>query len=91
MLVMGSVAPDRYRALLQEDRIVEWTTVWLFLAAAFVGLRGALTHRRVFDGLVALFCLFVAGEEISWGQRLPGILLTRVFPGEQFSAGSLAP
>lgn len=79
MLWLGSAAPGRYRALLQEDRAVEWGTVWLFLCAGVVGLQAAVTRRRVFDGLVALFCLFVAGEEFSWGQRLFGY-----FPPEYF-------
>jgi hypothetical protein len=65
--------------LLQEDRVVEWGTVWLFLVAGVLGLRRCLQARRVSDGMVALFCLFVAGEEFSWGQRLLGY-----FPPEFF-------
>jgi hypothetical protein len=65
--------------LLQEDRAVEWGTVWLFLAAGVLGLGRSLQTRRVGDGMVALFCLFVAGEEFSWGQRLLGY-----FPPEFF-------
>lgn len=72
MLWLGSSDPQRYRMLLQEDRIVEWGTVWLFLAAGVLGLRRSIRQRLLFDGLVALFCLFVAGEEFSWGQRLVG-------------------
>lgn len=68
----GLLAPDRYEILMQEDRIVEWATVWLFLIAGGIGLLRGIRQRRVFDGLVALFCLFVAGEEFSWGQRLIG-------------------
>lgn len=72
MLWFGSADPENYRALLQEDQIVEWTTFWLFLAAGVLGFTRAFQRRRLFDGLVALFCIFVAGEEISWGQRLVG-------------------
>ena len=72
MLWLGGSDPERYRLLLQEDRIVEWGTVWLFLAAGVLGFRRSIRQRRLFDGLVALFCLFVAGEEFSWGQRLIG-------------------
>ena len=79
MLWLGSRAPDLYRMLLQEDRIVEWGTVWLFLVAGVLGLGRFLQTRRVGDGMVALFCLFVAGEEFSWGQRLLGY-----FPPEFF-------
>ncbi|MGH9254415.1 MAG: hypothetical protein ACRD3C_07580 [Vicinamibacterales bacterium] len=79
MLWLGSRAPEWYRMLLQEDRVVEWGTVWLFLVAGVLGLRRSLPARRVCDGMVALFCLFVAGEEFSWGQRLLGY-----FPPEFF-------
>lgn len=79
MLWLGTSAPDRYRMLLQEDRVVEWGTVWLFLVAGVLGLGRSLQARRVCDGMVALFCLFVAGEEFSWGQRLLGY-----FPPEFF-------
>lgn len=72
MLLFGRYAPMQYTALLQEDRVVEWGTVCVFLLASLVRLRQAIRERRVFDGLVALFCLFVAGEEMSWGQRLLG-------------------
>ena len=78
-LLLGLTAPQRYRMLLQEDRVVEWATVWLFLCAGVVALGAAVKGRRVFDALVALFCLFVAGEEFSWGQRLFGY-----FPPEFF-------
>lgn len=64
--------PDSYEAAMQEDRAVEWATVWLFLFAGAARVHRAIGARRVFDGLVALFCLFVAGEELSWGQRLIG-------------------
>lgn len=70
MLLLGRFAPDRYYMLMQEDRLVEWGTVWLFLAAGLIGLRNSIRNRHIFDGLVALFCLFIAGEEFSWGQRL---------------------
>lgn len=79
----GSFAPTRYEMLMQEDRAVEWATVWLFLMAGAVGLFKSISQRRLFDGLVALFCLFVAGEEFSWGQRLVGY-----YPAEFFLANN---
>lgn len=57
---------------MQEDRFVEWLTVTTFLAAGVLRLSAAIRARRPFDFLVGLFCLFVAGEEMSWGQRLLG-------------------
>lgn len=79
MLLLGRYAPVQYSALLQEDRMAEWGTVWVFLFAGLVRLRQAIRERRVFDGLVALFCLFVAGEEVSWGQRLLGVTALEYF------------
>jgi hypothetical protein len=79
VLAFAHYAPARYEASMQEDRPVEWATVVLFLAAAIVRLRAAVRHRRMFDFLVALFCLFVAGEEFSWGQRLVGFTPPEAF------------
>ncbi|MFN2517287.1 MAG: hypothetical protein ABR556_13850 [Pyrinomonadaceae bacterium] len=36
------------------------------------------------DGLVALFCIFVAGEEFSWGQRLLGFYSPEYFLANNF-------
>ena len=72
MLLVAYRWPHHYETLLQEDRPVEWGTVWLFLVAGIVRSFEAIRTRRPFDALVALFCLFVAGEEFSWGQRLFG-------------------
>lgn len=72
MLTAAHLAPDRYWAAVQEDRVIEWWTALLFLAAAVVAMPRALRDRRWMDVLVALFCFFVAGEEVSWGQRLLG-------------------
>lgn len=72
MLLFARRAPDRYAAAMQEDRVVEWWTMLLYVPAAIVQLRRAIRGRRAFDVLVGLFFVFVAGEEISWGQRLLG-------------------
>jgi hypothetical protein len=78
-LALAYFAPERYDPLMEEDRAVEWATVALYLAAAIVRGYHAVQSRRIFDGLVALFCLFVAGEEISWGQRLIGYIPPAAF------------
>jgi hypothetical protein len=78
-LVLTHLAPERYDALMQEDRAVEWGTFILFLVAGVVRSYAAIRTRRLFDVLVGLFCLFVAGEEISWGQRLIGFTPAEVF------------
>lgn len=70
---LALLRPEAYAALMQEDRPVEWATVPFFVAAGALILRRALRGRRAFDFLVGVFCLFVAGEEISWGQRILGV------------------
>lgn len=65
-------APELYADAMQEDRAIEWASVLVFAWAGVAGLMRAIRQRRLFDGLVALFLLFVAGEEMSWGQRLLG-------------------
>src|SRR5688500_6247059 len=57
---------------MQEYRVVEWWTAMLFLPDGVIALRRSVCQRRIGDALVALFCIFVAGEELSWGQRLIG-------------------
>jgi hypothetical protein len=63
-----------YSVWVEEDRWIEWGTATAF-AAATVGFalkaKAAedLVTRGVFAGL-ALFAFIVAGEEISWAQRL---------------------
>jgi fumarate reductase subunit D len=60
-----------------EDGFVEWmTSITLFGAFCF-SIHRAVTAWRLFDYrgrfillLIALVCLFGAGEEISWGQRV---------------------
>lgn len=76
---LANVAPDRYDAVMQEDRAVEWATVLFFATAGIFRCYIALKTRRVFDFLIGLFCIFVAGEEISWGQRLIGYTPPGVF------------
>lgn len=64
-----------------EDGPIEWATAVALLAsagiAAWTAARPAATGDRRLHALVwiglALFCLFAAGEEVSWGQRLLGV------------------
>jgi hypothetical protein len=72
MLALAKLATLEYTAWMQEDRFIEWWTVGLFVVAGLARIRNALGERRIFDLLVAAFCIFVAGEEFSWGQRLLG-------------------
>ncbi len=69
--------PDAYYHHVQEDQPLEWGTFWAFMAAAVLFLRAAILQREkrqlpwFFAGLGA-FCILVAMEEISWGQRVLG-------------------
>jgi len=65
--------PDAYASAMQEDRVIEWLSVIVFAAAGIALAVHAWRRRRWFDLLVALFLVFVAGEEMSWGQRLLGL------------------
>ena len=74
-----------FAAWMQEDAWAEWTTFFFFSSAAYLNLRLALLQWRTRDadsragvatrgvlgslGLAA-FAVFVAGEEISWAQRM---------------------
>lgn len=78
-LAFGKLHPFSYSAALQEDGFVEWLTVGLFAAAGVLRARVAWRERRWFDLLIAAFCMFVAGEEFSWGQRLLGFTPPDVF------------
>lgn len=71
--------PESYYRLIPEDELVEWATFWAEILASF--LHGVLAWRAWRRGGpaaawyragIALFCFLVAGEEISWGQRLIG-------------------
>lgn len=71
-LALAYYSGELYEREMQEDRFVEWLTAALFAIGGVIRLRQAVENRRPFDGLVAVFCFFVAGEEFSWGQRLIG-------------------
>lgn len=70
---MATQRPDAYGAAMQEDRLIEWATVFVYATAGIAVLVRAVRRRLWFDALVGLFLLFVAGEEMSWGQRLLGL------------------
>lgn len=64
----------------KEDGLIEWGT-----AAAFVGCgvlagglawlsRGSSRRQRICLAVFALLCLAAAGEELSWGERIFGVV-----------------
>ncbi|HEX5657616.1 MAG TPA: hypothetical protein VFX59_10500 [Polyangiales bacterium] len=74
-LALAERAPMHFERLMQEDGPAEWATFLAFACAGGIGL-GALRSTGGYARLTLLavcaFCLFVAGEEISWGQRIVG-------------------
>ena len=77
-LVLSRVNPDAFsNDFTVEDGFIEWmTSITLFGAFCFSVHRLVTAHRlfalrgKFILLLVALVCLFGAGEEISWGQRV---------------------
>lgn len=83
----GYADPDFFtNRYMMEDGEIEYATVILLLASCVVTLYRWLRLRKVHTvnfSLVSLFILivffFVAGEELSWGQRIIGIETTEYF------------
>ena len=81
VLVVAALLPDStYWLWAQEDAWIEWATAFAFLGSTVLAVLAAARAIRagdrmavVWNGLLALGCLVVAGEEISWGQRILGL------------------
>jgi hypothetical protein len=83
VLIIGgtltSVDPELHYRVGQEDGFLEWATFWAFVVAASRDFLKAHHDRRESGGIpwftvgLGLFCILVALEEISWGQRLFGL------------------
>ena len=63
--------------LIGEDRFVEWASAWCYFLAGAFFLRKVWEFRRAGKRVLVLFglaaiCVFIALEEISWGQRIFG-------------------
>ena len=71
-LLMAVKFPRAYIVATYEDLVGEWAQVFLFAITMLLAVRQAIisSRFRLFFGLLAFACLYVAGEEISWGQRL---------------------
>ena len=78
---ISRIDPDAFRySLVVEDGFVESVTVVVLLTAMvvcfrrFIQLRGERSPLFLFvTFLLGAFCMFGAGEEISWGQRIFGL------------------
>ncbi len=92
LLLVGGLAaawadPGGWTTWAQEDGPVEWATVAAFVLAAGLYLgraRGAGGLARLGLVVMAVFCVFVAGEEVSWGQRLFGFVPPEMFLADNF-------
>jgi hypothetical protein len=80
-LVLTVPHPRVYHFLIEEDHVIEWLQFAAILAAA--GVFAVAARRSLRNGRLALAALFVlvasgafvvAGEEISWGQRILGLV-----------------
>jgi hypothetical protein len=75
---LEAMYPNAYYRSVQEDQALEWASFWSFLIAGGAFAVAASRQRRRSGALpwflagLALFCVFVAMEEISWGQRVFG-------------------
>jgi len=71
-LLLAIQFPRAYIIATYEDLVGEWAQVFLFSITMLLAARQAFSSSRfrLFFTLLALACLYVAGEEISWGQRL---------------------
>lgn len=87
--IINQLDPNIYYLSVQEDEYLEWSSFWAFLSAGFVYLW--LARQRIrsgqlawFSGGIALFCLVIAMEEISWGQRIIGYRPPEYFLAHNF-------
>lgn len=88
--LLALTSPLLFQSAMQEDAWAEWATFFSFLLAA--GLFATAAIRRAADGWLlrlcaaglALGCLVIAAEEISWGQRLAAFQPPETFLAENF-------
>lgn len=85
-----STHPSAYYTAVQEDQALEWASFWSFLIAGAVFALAAYRQRGTtgafpwFLGGLSLFGVFVAMEEISWGQRVFGFTPAEYFLAENY-------
>jgi hypothetical protein len=80
LVVLWAIHQPAYMLIAREDSILEWLQFSCFLIASIVGFqvgrrllkRGELPLGLFFLAFGLAF-LFVAGEEITWGQRILGL------------------
>ncbi len=88
---LNGFAPVSFEQLSQEDGPVEWLSFFAFAGAALLAVRALLAAGRskqpwlsLYLVLFALGCALIAGEEISWGQRVFGYQPPEAFLADNF-------
>lgn len=82
--------PSIYRYLTREDGLVEWCTFLNYFIASLIGFaitRDLWPGQKLSAVLYLIFStslMFIAGEEISWGQRLFNFLPPEFFLRNNF-------
>lgn len=80
LFALASVDRGLFLFLAEEDSLLEWSQVVILASAAV--LATLLAARALREGrrphalayfVLAAGCIFVAGEEVSWGQRILGL------------------
>lgn len=84
-LILAAPHPRLYHFVIDEDHVIEWAQFAAILAAAGVfAIAAGRALKLGRKGLTVLFILVasgtfvVAGEEISWGQRIFGLVTPEV-------------
>lgn len=79
---------DIYVIIGTEDHIIEYAQFFFFLAGGILAFLISLKFKSVSRLMFAIFLfisiglIFVAGEEISWGERIFNINAPEIFDGE---------
>jgi len=82
--------PNLFIWLVQEDKVIEWLTFWTYLSASFLFIwTFCIKHQKQnrvewFFVILAIGCFFIAGEEISWGQRILGLETPEILAKRNF-------
>lgn len=88
MYLLGTNNYPLYKRIGGEDNLIEWLQVLAYTSSSIFAFLLSLRFRKVSKIMFVIFLvlslgfLFVAGEEISWGQRLFGIQSQNLFDGE---------
>jgi hypothetical protein len=79
-ILAAGISPDFYRHLAREDGLLELMQVAILIGCAFISGSTAVMLSKARNGawaicyaLGALVLFWIAGEEISWGQRIFGL------------------